>query len=281
MDLFYKRDKPLPDVYVYDKLPTALRNQFCHLISLRLPREDTVYRGARATDNFETVRKQFAMEAGYSASLGHSDYAYQDIFSFLSKSTNIPHVLSLVEMCFRAMKVKRARTSSEAFDTLNRYFLESGVGYQLDFGSGDLLRLDNQTTHQNTIRPALALLNKKEFKAANAEYLAAFAHYNKCEYDDCVTDCCKAFESTLKIICTRHRWPHKPTDTAGPLVEVYAAGSGIDPFFKQPLMLIATIRNRLGAHGAGTTPVKVPQHYAKYALDATAAAVLLLDAHAP
>jgi hypothetical protein len=45
-------------------------------------------------------------------------------------------------------------------------------------------------------------------------------------------------------------------------------------------MIIATMRNKLGPHGKGTTPVVVPEHFAKYALHTTAAAILLLADHA-
>ena len=47
--------------------------------------------------------------------------------------------------------------------------------------------------------------------------------------------------------------------------------------FEQPLLNIATLRNKLSnAHGAGVQHRRVPQHVAKYAINATAAAILLL-----
>ncbi len=36
----------------------------------------------------------------------------------------------------------------------------------------------------------------------------------------------------------------------------------------------------MGPHGKGTAPVVVPEHFAKYALYATASAILLLADHA-
>ena len=51
----------------------------------------------------------------------------------------------------------------------------------------------------------------------------------------------------------------------------------LESFFKQPMMLIATIRNRLSSvHGAGTEPRDVPKHVAQYTINATASAILLL-----
>jgi hypothetical protein len=47
-------------------------------------------------------------------------------------------------------------------------------------------------------------------------------------------------------------------------------------FFESPLILIATLRNKLDAHGAGAQPHDPPEHLAKYSLHATAAAIVLL-----
>jgi hypothetical protein len=46
-------------------------------------------------------------------------------------------------------------------------------------------------------------------------------------------------------------------------------------------MIVATLRNRLSkAHGAGVQIRNVPRHLAAYALNSTAAAILLLVAEA-
>jgi hypothetical protein len=51
----------------------------------------------------------------------------------------------------------------------------------------------------------------------------------------------------------------------------------MESFFQQPLILIATLRNRLSAsHGAGAQNRSIPSFVAKYAVNATAAAILLL-----
>jgi hypothetical protein len=51
----------------------------------------------------------------------------------------------------------------------------------------------------------------------------------------------------------------------------------MEPFFEQPLLIIATLRNRLGtAHGVGGQPREVPRHRAQFAINATATALLFL-----
>jgi hypothetical protein len=47
-------------------------------------------------------------------------------------------------------------------------------------------------------------------------------------------------------------------------------------YLESPLILIATLRNKLDAHGAGAAPHAPPAHLAKYSLHATASAIVLL-----
>ena len=48
---------------------------------------------------------------------------------------------------------------------------------------------------------ALALLGTEEYAEANAEFLKALEHYRKGETKECLTECLKAFETTMKAIC--------------------------------------------------------------------------------
>lgn len=131
--------------------------------------------------------------------------------------------------------------------------------------------------HSTAIEPALELLRGSEFAFANREFLEALEDYRKADYGDCLTKCGSAFESVLKVICTRKKWPHSTTDTAAPLLKTVITHTGIDSFFEQPLLLVATIRNRLSnSHGAGTASREVTVAKAEYAINATAAAILLL-----
>ncbi len=136
----------------------------------------------------------------------------------------------------------------------------------------------SQVTHALAIEPALTLLKRPEFVAANTEFLDGLSDYRKGDYGDCLTKCGSAFESVLKVICHRNSWPYDPKDTADPLLKtVFAHKPTLEPFLKEPLMIVATLRNRLSkSHGAGTTPKTVPPNRAEYTINATAAAILLL-----
>ena len=140
-----------------------------------------------------------------------------------------------------------------------------------------IIRKDDQVVHTMIIMPALQLLNDPTYKAANQEYLEALEDYRRGDYGDCLTKCGSAFESVMKVICDIKKWQYKQTDTAAPLLATIISKSKLDSFFLQPLLIIATLRNRLSkAHGAGTNLKIVSPNLARYAINSTAAAILLL-----
>lgn len=140
-----------------------------------------------------------------------------------------------------------------------------------------VIRRDSTVLHNTAIEPTLHLLANPIFSSANSEFLEALAHYRKSEYADCLSKCGSSLESVMKIICHRKKWPYNQTDTAGPLLETIIRESVLEGFFKEPLMLVGTIRNRLSsAHGAGTQQRAVPKHKAAFAINTTASAILLL-----
>jgi len=164
-----------------------------------------------------------------------------------------------------------------AIAELNHRFRENGIGYTFDPTASKLIRIDSTFLHEEAVRPALQLLTDKKFKTANDEFLEAFDDYKRSDFDDCLTKCYSALESVMKIICDEKGWPYRPKDTAGPLLKTVIDNSGLPSFFEQPILIIATLRNRLSrSHGAGTDAKDVPEHLARYALHATASAIILL-----
>ena len=136
---------------------------------------------------------------------------------------------------------------------------------------------EQHVVHENMTRPVLSLLSDPAFKSANKEFLEALEDYRKGDLGDCLTKCGSAFESVLKIICEKKRWQYAQTETTARLLSTVLKHSSLDPFFEQPLLLIATIRNRLSkAHGAGVQSKDVSPQVARFALNATASAILLL-----
>ena len=143
-----------------------------------------------------------------------------------------------------------------------------------------VIRREQQFTHQEIVEPALSLLSKKGLTSANEEIVDALIDYRKGRYDDCLTKCGSAFESLMKLVCARRGWAYQQTDTASALLKTIIMKSQLEPFFEQPLILIATLRNRLSSsHGKGVEDRRVTAEKTRYALNATASAMLLLTEH--
>ena len=101
--------------------------------------------------------------------------------------------------------------------------------------------------------------------------------YRKGDIPDCLTKCGSAFESVLKVICERKGWGCKQTDAASTLIRIILPKTNLDTYFEGPLILIATLRNKLSsAHGAGNAVKEPARHIAQYALNATASAIILI-----
>ena len=201
-------------------------------------------------------------------------------------------VLDIIEVSFR-FAINRITTNyygpqlsqkavENAIAELNTRFREHGVGYQYE--SGDMIRVDSQLIHAEVVKPVLNLLTATEYGGANAEFLKAFEHYRKGDTKECLNECLKAFESTMKAICTTRKWAFKPTDTASALIDVCFKNDLIPALMQSHIggvrsaleSGIPTVRNRLSGHGQGARVVDVPPHYASYMLHLTATTIQFL-----
>jgi hypothetical protein len=209
------------------------------------------------------------------------------------KEPDHERVLDVVEISFRLLNHLLsssyewpARVSREAFDEaiveLNARFREHGVGYQYE--SEEIIRVDSQLIHAQVVKPVLNLLTAAEYVGANAEFLKAFEHYRKGDTKECLNECLKAFESTMKAICTKRKWAFKHTDAAKELIDVCLKNDLIPSMIQSHVggvraaleSGIPTIRNRLSGHGQGAKVVDVPPHYASYMLHLTATTIQFL-----
>ena len=140
-----------------------------------------------------------------------------------------------------------------------------------------VIRTDDETIHREAIEPALSVLSASHFSEANLRFREALDHYRKGVYDDCLTKCGTSLESVCKVICSKKRWTYAEEDSISQVLKTVIRESGLETFYESPLMLIATIRNKLSSsHGKGTAIRNVKRHTAQFSLNSTAAAILLL-----
>jgi hypothetical protein len=247
---------------------------------------------------FESIEQMLCREYGLlqlpsRPNFGGYDGTDDRVVNFVLVEDDHERVLDVVEISFRWLKVMltssvewRYRVPQDNFDKaiaeLNARFREHGIGYQYE--SGEIIRVDSQLIHAEVVKPALALLTSKEYAGANAEFLKAFEHYRKRDTKECLNECLKAFESTMKAICTKRKWAFKPTDTASALIDVCVKNDLIPSLIQSHIggvraaleSGIPTIRNRMSGHGQGTQVVSVPPHYASYMLHLTATTIQFL-----
>ena len=211
------------------------------------------------------------------------------MIDFLLHEEDEKKVLDVVEVSFRLLTRRRSspewqsRIPQEKFDRavneLNAHFREYGIGYQYE--NGEIVRVDSQFIHAEVVKPALALLGTEEYAEANAEFLKALEHYRKGETKECLTECLKAFETTMKAICTKRKWAFKSKDTAKELIDVCLTNGLTPPLIHSHIRGvratlargIPTIHNRHPGHGQEVQLVDVPPHYASYLLHLTAATI--------
>lgn len=298
--LFSKRTKngEAVDVYQYDRLPREFRNQVFYIWN------DTIGFVSQAIDSFgfgdytpaEKISLSFfeniedyLLRAYGRLKLANADTPCSRVFSFFSNS-NTEECLDVIELSFRSLPffhAQRSRMFSDlrltpqaATTELNDRFREHGIGYR--FEDGLLIRVDSEYLHAEAVQPALQLLHDPRFKSALDEFVNAHEHFRHKRYPESLTDCLKAFESTLKIICDQHNWGYSETATARDLLKV-AFDCNLIPKYLQShydslrsslQSGVPTVRNKEGAHGSGTDIRDVPEYLASYLINLTATSIL-------
>jgi hypothetical protein len=304
-DIYAKRKKRQekagqPDVYKYDEIPEALRHQVIYIWKTAI--------GTWQKTNYDTsdeppetiwtaIHDILCRELGLpSLSLGReSDMAFTKCCTFLLEESDIDNILSLIEVSFRMietvcsnlrdMEKYRAEITQEpddAINELNTRFKEHGIGYQ--YVGGRIVRIDSQYVHTEAVLPAISLLQQPGFEGASEEFLDAHKHYREGNYKDAISNASKAFESTMKSVCSLMDWKFPENATAKPLIDI-CIENGLIP---QPLQGhfgslratlengLPTISNRIARHGQGKRRVTVLDHYAAYALHLSATNIVFL-----
>lgn len=289
LDIFSKRNKPAPDVFVYDKLPEKLRVQIGHLFV------DAI---GESWGGWENLARSIACEHGLRVlptQQAHDFYGahdYCDDCVVYVLTARAEHALDLIEVAFRVLDdhlrkdrhhwLRRSVDADGAIRELNHRFRENGVGYAYE--NGMIVRVDSQVLHADVVKPAFALLRTAGFSGPNTEFMAAHEHFRHGQVEAAIAEAGKAFESTMKAICEQRKWPYdKARATASDLIRVII-DKGLVPKYSDEqlqhvnkvLIGVSTIRNKNAGHGAGAEPRDVPDHYAAYALHLAASNIVFL-----
>lgn len=165
---------------------------------------------------------------------------------------------------------------------MNLRFKEHGVGYC--FKNKQIIRIDSEFVHSEIVRPALKILDQKQYAGAQQEFLNAYDHYRKGKTKEAINECLKSFESVMKSICAKRKWAYDNRATARKLIKICFDSQLIPSFWEGQFNALKSLlesgapaaRNRLADHGQGADLKPVQMHIAGYVLHMTAAAIVFL-----
>jgi hypothetical protein len=286
--------KKSADVFTYDELPEKLRVQAARIWSDAL---DDFSGGYGVGDpDIQDLHKLITTELGV-YELGANDQTKRFNITNYFLSADFEEALDILEMMFFGLsrlghregsswQGERSREAvADAVSELNRRFLQHGIGYAfVDGERPQIIRMDNEHLHRDVVLPALMLLSEQGFEGANDEYRKAHKHYQDENIKECLNECLKSFESTMKTICTRRGWSFQNTDTAAKLIEICLQNNLLPTSMKSHLGAVSsllgsgtpTVRNKMSGHGQGPVATTVPPFFATYLLHETAASIVFL-----
>lgn len=288
-EIYAKRDKTFQfDTLKYDSLPNSLRIQIYYIWRYSL-KADQLTQSPQAVSTFASIRDYICRELGleylYVDKNRYSDFhPAEECEMYLRHGTDIEILLSLIELSIRSIPHFRSTldyysvmelTMSEvqAIEELNLRFKENGVGYE--FLNGMIIRKDSEILHEEVTKPALYLLQEKEFKGALQEFLQAHDHFRKGNYSESVLYAGKSFESTMRTIGDREEWGLTGKENASDLISTLVKKEVIPSYFQTALQGLGTVRNKV-AHGQGEDEVMVPEYFVNYALHLCGTNIVML-----
>ena len=301
-DIFSKRQKVLrgdvPDTYCYDDIPKTLRRQIVHIMcdALGTRQEYIDYTYTQVKGAYDLIVDTLCREYGMFR-LPKIDTEYEDKMSdlihFFLQEKITEKILDVIELSFRVIdhstrtynylgKSDPSGDADRAIEELNSRFKEHRVGYY--YTNGKIVRVDSEFVHSEVVRPALKILDRKEYAGAQEEFLKAHEHYRAGRTKEALNECLKSLESVMKSICDRRGWSYDQGAGANKLIGICFDNGVVPPFWQTQFTAlrslleggVPTARNRLGGHGQGAAPKPVPRHIAGYVLHMTAATVVFL-----
>lgn len=277
----------------YDDVPNKVRMQISHIFREAVTL-DQVSSSRTGDEVFEFMVKFFRKELGVEK-LSQAYGARGEFLQWFLCNSDINTTVDAIEVICRSIQLmadrsphmtRKARLEGLIAE-INARLIEGEIGFQ--FESGSIIEASSRYLHSEVVVPTLELLAGARYAAANAEYMAAHRFFREGDFEQCLVECCKAFESVIKVIAEERHWGVSPDAAAHALVKAVFDNNLIPSLFESEFTGIRTVlesgvgtlRNKSGGHGAGTKVRVVPRHFAAFQLHQTGAAITLLaEAHA-
>ena len=199
-DLYSKRKKRQAlqgqaDVYQYDEIPQPLKIQIIRIWRSTFGRwfvnssPFSHLRESPSSKLWQQLHDIIAKENGI-WHLGKSESNPEQRCAQYLLTASTEGALDIIELSFKVIdQVVRnfgsqacedadiSQDPDDAIEELNQRFREHGVGYQ--YLKGEIVKVDSQFLHAETVKPALALLHAAGFSGPADEFIRAFDHHRK------------------------------------------------------------------------------------------------------
>jgi hypothetical protein len=284
-ETYSMRTKGFPDVYQYHSIPLKVRTQI--VLAWEEYFNQPYFSQGRVI--LEWICTEVQKAHGRRLNSFGNLRPITDYFQS-RESGEVNDMLDIIEIVFFACKVAEKKFGTqkigidEVITEINARFRYAGIG--LAFVNGKMMRFDNDLLYQETIKTTLALTSEPYYKNVEDEFMSALEHHRFDRKPECLNECLKAFETTVKLICTKNNWEYdNHKDTAQKLIAILIREKFMPvELYEQQLnslrqfleSSIPTIRNKKGGHGQGEQKNNVPDYLVSYMLYITGAAIRLL-----
>lgn len=297
-DLFSIRNSPPCRELIYDRIPEGCRLQISYIVkdffevNHIAPFSDEhlwpdIQEGLKRLHQTKSLYRE-----ELHAALGGYIKASAEVLGYLEDEDNFSKTMDTIEVVFRMIEdIENLMNGSgypffvrpdRAISNLNSCFKTNCIGYK--FEGKMLIRIDSELLYSNITKETMVFLSKPEYVNINDEYLLAHRHYRAGDYEDCIVNCNKSFELTMKVICCLKGYPFNQNDTAPALVKTLFDNHFISGILQQyvtglrktPAEGVSVIRNNRGGHGKGVAVIGVNDNLASYTLNITGSAVKFL-----
>lgn len=295
-DIYSIRNKKKTDVLDYSYIPSKLKNQIVHIWNKYFIQEkNKQFKSAISNHINKTVCEVHGLKELVNDPFDIAPDPFIPVISYFENLSSVEEILDVIEIISRTVnQIPIIYTEhygipfdwiykpNQVDDDINARFLENGIGFQIH--GKNIVKVDNTLLHKEITIETINLLSNPIFKNANTEYISAFEHFRHKRNKECLVDCLKSIESTMKIICNENGWEIKNNATSQNLIDLCFQNDLIPEYLQSHYTSlrstlesgVPTIRNKLGAHGQGAKEVSVPNHYAIYVLNLTGTTINFL-----
>lgn len=279
-----KDEEGNPEVYSYHFIE-KFRIQFLHIL------KDVSSKSKFFQDVYYTsICETYAREAGITAvAFPPSVNDANALYHFLLMCNDVEFLDMFDLICSEYIDnselfsyMTYSTTCKNLINEINMRLKQNSIGYE--FCNHEIVIKTNEFAHENIIKPSLKLLLDNDFITAEQEFITAFSEYKRENNKQAIIEAAKAFESTMKIICDKCYGGHRENDTASKLLALLKANNFFPAYLEDYMngliktlgSGVPTVRNKLTAHGQGSSVIDVPDEYVEYTLNAVATNMILL-----